>query len=194
MEGFPECPYEQWRRFSDFETLWRFLNDVCPQVGMGGPGARMGPCRPLMLFGLIKVVIPPLPDKKINFKLNKMGVDRSDPEFLRKRQAGLHAFVTRVVAHPVLNQVAAVRAFITVGAGASPAGGRGCTWLNPRLVVWGDAQRDSWRDELTVVVDGAATVWSPSAVRYRTGTISLASPAYREWCALAAGGRRWTRR
>ncbi len=59
-------------------------------------------------------VVPPLPDKKLNFKIGKMGTDTEDPEFLAKRQAGLQSFIQRVLRHPTLGSLPAVVDFVTV--------------------------------------------------------------------------------
>lgn len=123
VEGFPAGQYEQWHRFSDFETLWRFLSDSRPAV------------------------VPPLPDKKFNFKLTKMSVDKEDPEFLAKRQAGLQAFMQRVLRHPTLGVLPAVIDFVT---------------------------KEDWRSNLTIVIDGVVQPWNPSAFEERFKQLSVA--------------------
>lgn len=34
LAGFSAGPYNVWRRFSDFEMLWKFLSEQQPQVSM----------------------------------------------------------------------------------------------------------------------------------------------------------------
>eukprot|EP00052_Salpingoeca_macrocollata_P001112 m.23933 g.23933 ORF g.23933 m.23933 type:complete len:415 (-) comp11118_c0_seq1:118-1362(-) len=118
----PSGSHSQWRRFSDFELLWRYLQHCYPQA-----------------------VIPPLPEKKVNFKISKMSVDKFDPEFVDKRRTALAVWLGRLLKHPILHDCKAFHAFLTL---------------------------EDWKEELTVEVDGQRTYWTPSVVDDKVKAIS----------------------
>lgn len=75
-----KTPYIVWRRYRDFEYLHSHLQDrYC------------------------YVVIPPLPEKKVQFRWQKLPTDTLDPEFVERRRAGLEMFLKRVARHPELS-------------------------------------------------------------------------------------------
>eukprot|EP00051_Salpingoeca_urceolata_P027295 m.480851 g.480851 ORF g.480851 m.480851 type:complete len:420 (-) comp21973_c0_seq1:131-1390(-) len=112
--GLEEGATSVWRRFNEFLQLSRFLQHCHPQI-----------------------VSPPLPEKKINFKLSKMAIDKFDEAFVHRRQAALNTFVGRLLAHPVLQKHKALHAFLT---------------------------KSQWTNTLQVEVDGALHYWTPSLV------------------------------
>jgi sorting nexin-4 len=91
VQGFSAGPYEVWRRYSEFEMLWKYMSETCPHC-----------------------ILPPLPEKKINFKFNKMSVDKFDPAFVNKRMSALNSFIQRMAGHPVLSAQSVFYAFLTV--------------------------------------------------------------------------------
>mmetsp|Transcript_35740 Transcript_35740/g.93455 ORF Transcript_35740/g.93455 Transcript_35740/m.93455 type:complete len:436 (+) Transcript_35740:37-1344(+) len=78
-----------WRRYSDFDTFRAFLVATIPSA-----------------------VIPPIPEKTINFKLSKMAVDKFDKEMLKKRQEGFQRFMSRLMSHPRIVTVDIVKHFV----------------------------------------------------------------------------------
>lgn len=72
--------YIVWRRYRDFEYLHSHLQDTYRYV-----------------------VIPPLPEKKVQFRWQKLPTDTLDPEFVERRRASLEMFLRRVASHPELS-------------------------------------------------------------------------------------------
>lgn len=77
-----------WRRYSDFELLRQYLVATVPSA-----------------------VVPPIPEKTINFKLSKMGADKFDPVFLNKRQVAFHRFLRRCFQHETVNKAVILEQF-----------------------------------------------------------------------------------
>ncbi|XP_065295319.1 sorting nexin-4-like isoform X2 [Dermacentor albipictus] len=71
-----KTPYIVWRRYRDFEYLHSHLQDAYRYV-----------------------VIPPLPEKKVQFRWQKLPTDTLDPEFVERRRASLETFLRRVAGH-----------------------------------------------------------------------------------------------
>eukprot|EP00035_Acanthoeca_spectabilis_P020588 m.433669 g.433669 ORF g.433669 m.433669 type:complete len:428 (-) comp17606_c0_seq1:110-1393(-) len=82
-------PHVTWRRYSDFEIFRSFLVATIPSA-----------------------VIPPIPEKTINFKLSKLAVDKFDIEMLKKRQEGFQRFMSRLMNHPRIVTVGIVHHFV----------------------------------------------------------------------------------
>eukprot|EP00048_Salpingoeca_helianthica_P005706 m.90764 g.90764 ORF g.90764 m.90764 type:complete len:342 (-) comp13704_c0_seq5:43-1068(-) len=61
----------------------------------------------------MQVLVPPLPEKKVNFKLSKLAVDKFDEAFVRTRQHALNVFLQRLSRHPVLRRHAMFHDFLT---------------------------------------------------------------------------------
>lgn len=72
--------YIVWRRYRDFEYLHSHLQGRYHYV-----------------------VIPPLPEKKVQFRWQNLPTDTLDPEFVERRRAGLEMFLRRVARHPELS-------------------------------------------------------------------------------------------
>lgn len=121
--GFPPGVSEASHRYSDFDTLHQFLKCVFPNV-----------------------VVPPMPEKKINFKLTKMQVDKFDPAFIDRRRAALQQFLARVTAHPSLVTHSVVRHFL---AGTN------------------------WKDHLVIETDGNKLFWNPSHFEERVKSLNI---------------------
>ncbi|XP_077513284.1 sorting nexin-4-like isoform X2 [Amblyomma americanum] len=75
-----KTPYIVWRRYRDFEYLHSHLQDTYRFV-----------------------IIPPLPEKKVQFRWQKLPTDTLDPEFVERRRASLETFLRRVAAHRELS-------------------------------------------------------------------------------------------
>lgn len=75
-----KTPYIVWRRYRDFEYLHAHLQDT---------------------YGCI--VIPPLPEKKVQFRWQKLATNTLDPEFVERRRASLEMFLRRVSQHAELS-------------------------------------------------------------------------------------------
>uniref|UniRef100_A0A023GFV0 Putative sorting nexin ixodes scapularis sorting nexin n=1 Tax=Amblyomma triste TaxID=251400 RepID=A0A023GFV0_AMBTT len=76
-----KTPYIVWRRYRDFEYLHSHLQDTYRCV-----------------------IIPPLPEKKVQFRWQKLPTDTLDPEFVERRRASLETFLRRVAAHRELSE------------------------------------------------------------------------------------------
>lgn len=76
-----KTPYIVWRRYRDFEYLHAHLQDT---------------------YGCI--VIPPLPEKKVQFRWQKLATNTLDPEFVERRRASLETFLRRVAQHAELSR------------------------------------------------------------------------------------------
>eukprot|EP00041_Stephanoeca_diplocostata_P013898 m.248501 g.248501 ORF g.248501 m.248501 type:complete len:429 (-) comp19506_c0_seq4:2542-3828(-) len=104
-----------WRRYSDFELLRQYLVATVPSA-----------------------VVPPIPEKTINFKLSKMGADKFDPLFLNKRQVAFHRFLRRCFQHETVNRAVILEQF---------------------------CQNQKWRQFLTTKgPDGSIVPWKPGNV------------------------------
>eukprot|EP00050_Salpingoeca_kvevrii_P006438 m.289380 g.289380 ORF g.289380 m.289380 type:complete len:418 (-) comp12125_c0_seq1:22-1275(-) len=127
--GFSPLRYNVWRRYSEFDLLRQFLAFTHPGT-----------------------IVPPVPEKKVNFKLSSMTIDRFDPEFTQKRREALLKFLKRVLRHPVLRKDAAVATFL----------------------------QDQNRTNMRVIIDGKSVTWTPSSVEDRmkamTASFRLKSP------------------
>ena len=87
--GSPESPATTvWRRFSDFELLRQYFAYIIPSA-----------------------LLPPLPEKTMNFKIAKLGGDRFDPVFLEKRRAAFQCFMRRLLKHPRITSSKALYEF-----------------------------------------------------------------------------------
>ncbi|KAH7986054.1 hypothetical protein HPB49_026135 [Dermacentor silvarum] len=75
-----KTPYIVWRRYRDFEYLHSHLQGTYRYV-----------------------VTPPLPEKKVQFRWQKLPTDTLDPEFVERRRASLETFLRRVAGHPELS-------------------------------------------------------------------------------------------
>eukprot|EP00730_Choanoeca_flexa_P007495 TRINITY_DN12341_c3_g1_i7.p1 TRINITY_DN12341_c3_g1~~TRINITY_DN12341_c3_g1_i7.p1 ORF type:complete len:528 (+),score=130.16 TRINITY_DN12341_c3_g1_i7:40-1584(+) len=94
-------------------------------------------------------LIPPMPEKKLNFKLSKFSVDINDEVLLRKRRQALGDMIKRVLVHPVLGKDKGFHLFLT--------------------------QPEGWQDALVVTdLDGQSVPYSPSnfADLFRSTTMS----------------------
>ncbi|XP_064456507.1 sorting nexin-4-like isoform X2 [Ornithodoros turicata] len=78
--------YVVWRRYSDFECLRLHLQEGYPYV-----------------------VIPPLPEKKVMYRWQRLPADRLDPDFVERRRVGLENFLRRLSNH---NGLCAAQAFL----------------------------------------------------------------------------------
>lgn len=76
-----KTPYIVWRRYRDFEYLHAHLQDT---------------------YGC--VIIPPLPEKKAQFRWQKLATNTLDPEFVERRRASLETFLRRVAQHAELSR------------------------------------------------------------------------------------------
>jgi len=83
-----------WRRYSEFELLHRYLVTTYPYL-----------------------VMPALPEKRLNMSKLHIATDKFDPEFLERRRLGLECFVLRLASHPVVSQDAVFRAFLNEAEG-----------------------------------------------------------------------------
>lgn len=75
-----KTPYVVWRRYSDFEVLHSHLQDCFPYA-----------------------IIPPLPERKVLYRWQKLPADRLDPDFVERRRTSLELFLRRVANHPELS-------------------------------------------------------------------------------------------
>lgn len=103
-------PWVVWRRFNNFELLRQFLCYKYPAT-----------------------IVPPIPEKTLNFKMAKLGVDKFDPQFVEKRRIGFDRFLKRLLVHPTLSTAPIVLRFL---------------------------QNQNWRQFLTVNVDGLEQKWT----------------------------------
>jgi len=78
-----------WRRYSEFELLRNFLLANYPYI-----------------------VLPPLPEKRINVQKFQIAHDKFDPDFIERRRQGLECFLLRLASHPVVSQDAIFRSFL----------------------------------------------------------------------------------
>jgi len=86
--GFdPGCAL--WRRYSEFELLHNYLVAMYPYV-----------------------VMPPLPEKRINVAKFQIATDKFDPDFIERRRQGLECFLLRLASHPVFSQDPLFRGFL----------------------------------------------------------------------------------
>lgn len=103
-------PWSVWRRFNNFELLRQYLCSKYPSA-----------------------IVPPIPEKTLNFKISKLGADKFDPQFIEKRRTGFERFLRRVLAHPTLGKAPIVLRFM---------------------------QNQNWRQFLTVTENGKEKKWS----------------------------------
>eukprot|EP00056_Hartaetosiga_gracilis_P005974 m.91638 g.91638 ORF g.91638 m.91638 type:complete len:427 (+) comp12336_c0_seq1:71-1351(+) len=87
--ALPEGPTHVYRRFSNFRYLSQYLNAAHPYV-----------------------IIPPIPEKKVNFSLEKLAVDVTEEDFLRRRKDAFSLFLNHVMGHPILREDKGVHAFL----------------------------------------------------------------------------------
>uniref|UniRef100_T2MIA2 Sorting nexin-4 n=1 Tax=Hydra vulgaris TaxID=6087 RepID=T2MIA2_HYDVU len=78
-----------WRRYSEFETLRNYLMAIYPFI-----------------------VLPPLPEKRINVAKFQLAADKFDPDFIERRRQGLECFLLRLASHPVISQDVIFRGFL----------------------------------------------------------------------------------
>ena len=78
-----------WRRYSDFELLHRYLTTTYPYL-----------------------VMPALPEKRLNVSKFHIATDKFDPEFLERRRLGLECFLLRLASHPLVSQDSVFLAFL----------------------------------------------------------------------------------
>ncbi|XP_065174826.1 sorting nexin-4-like [Sycon ciliatum] len=78
------------RRYREFDLLRFYLTTMYPEI-----------------------VIPPIPEKKMNFTWESMGVDPFDTEFLEGRMAAFEVFLERVSVHPKLRSDSIFRLFLS---------------------------------------------------------------------------------
>lgn len=78
-----------WRRYSEFELLRNYLMAFYPHM-----------------------VMPPLPEKRINVAKLQIAHDKFDPDFIERRRQGLECFLLRLASHPVISQDAIFRGFL----------------------------------------------------------------------------------
>eukprot|EP00042_Codosiga_hollandica_P026290 m.123179 g.123179 ORF g.123179 m.123179 type:complete len:448 (+) comp52146_c0_seq1:136-1479(+) len=122
MPGFPELNFCVWRRFTEFEVLRNFLCDRYPFA-----------------------IVPPIPEKKTNFKLSKLSIDKSDPEFLGKRRLAFQRFMNKLLDHKVLSNCPNFRDFL---------------------------KTDTWRQNLVIEVNGSRHFWAPPTIDLKSMTSS----------------------
>ncbi|EDO33945.1 predicted protein [Nematostella vectensis] len=79
--GDPDMSCNLWRRYSEFELLRNYLVATYPAV-----------------------IVPPLPEKRINLSALRLAADKFDPDFIEKRRTGLENFLLRCAAHGQLSQ------------------------------------------------------------------------------------------
>ncbi|XP_074623142.1 sorting nexin-4-like [Acropora palmata] len=78
--GEPDLSSSIWRRYSEFELLRNYFAANFPAL-----------------------VVPPLPEKRINIAALRIAADKFDPDFIEKRKAALEKFLLRCAAHPQLS-------------------------------------------------------------------------------------------
>jgi len=78
-----------WRRYSEFELLRNYLMAIYPYI-----------------------VMPPLPEKRINVAKFQLAADKFDPDFIERRRHGLECFLLRLASHPVISQDSIFRGFL----------------------------------------------------------------------------------
>ncbi|XP_057294268.1 sorting nexin-4-like isoform X2 [Hydractinia symbiolongicarpus] len=78
-----------WRRYSEFELLRNYLMAIYPFI-----------------------VMPPLPEKRINVAKFQLAADKFDPDFIERRRQGLECFLLRLASHPVVSQDPIFRGFL----------------------------------------------------------------------------------
>lgn len=78
--GEPDMSSSIWRRYSEFELLRNYLVANFPSL-----------------------IVPPLPEKRINIAALRIAADKFDPDFIEKRKAALEKFLLRCAAHPQLS-------------------------------------------------------------------------------------------
>eukprot|EP00055_Hartaetosiga_balthica_P003270 m.7196 g.7196 ORF g.7196 m.7196 type:complete len:429 (-) comp2727_c0_seq1:58-1344(-) len=88
--GMPAGVSHEYRRFTNFHYFSQYLNAAFPYV-----------------------IVPPIPEKKVNFSIERMAIDVTDEDFLRRRSDGFNVFIEHVVAHPILVKDKGVHAFLT---------------------------------------------------------------------------------
>ncbi|PFX33178.1 sorting nexin-4-like isoform X1 [Stylophora pistillata] len=79
--GEPDMSSSIWRRYSEFELLRNYLVANFPAL-----------------------IVPPLPEKRINIAALRIAADKFDPDFIEKRKVALESFLLRCAAHPQLSQ------------------------------------------------------------------------------------------
>jgi len=78
--GEPDMSSSIWRRYSEFELLRNYLVANFPAL-----------------------IVPPLPEKRINIAALRIAADKFDPDFIEKRKMALESFLLRCAAHPQLS-------------------------------------------------------------------------------------------
>ncbi|XP_068670146.1 sorting nexin-4-like [Montipora foliosa] len=78
--GEPDMSSSIWRRYSEFELLRNYLVANFPAI-----------------------VVPPLPEKRINIAALRIAADKFDPDFIEKRKVALERFLLRCASHPQLS-------------------------------------------------------------------------------------------
>lgn len=139
---FPAGDHSVWRRYNDFDLFRSYL---------------------VYIHG--EIIIPPLPQKKLNFKLSKMSADKFDPEFVAKRLLLLQSFIRRVLGHPVLRAEPCVAAFLTTE-----------DWK--KLLV--DASNQPWQPGLAETVKSLTTTMRAKAQDPRFADIKFLADALSE--------------
>ncbi|XP_020616402.1 sorting nexin-4-like [Orbicella faveolata] len=79
--GEPDMSSSIWRRYSEFELLRNYLVANYPAL-----------------------IVPPLPEKRINIAALRIAADKFDPDFIDKRKVALESFLLRCGAHPQISQ------------------------------------------------------------------------------------------
>ncbi|KAL9968392.1 hypothetical protein ACROYT_G026762 [Oculina patagonica] len=79
--GEPDMSSSIWRRYSEFELLRNYLVANFPAM-----------------------IVPPLPEKRINIAALRIAADKFDPDFIDKRKVALESFLLRCAAHPQISQ------------------------------------------------------------------------------------------
>eukprot|EP00043_Microstomoeca_roanoka_P026917 m.12940 g.12940 ORF g.12940 m.12940 type:complete len:423 (-) comp7099_c0_seq1:116-1384(-) len=87
--GMAPGTFSVFRRYNDFAHLVAYLRVAQPFV-----------------------VVPPIPEKKTNFKLKQLAIDISDEVFVGKRRFALAHFVRRCLDHEVIRQDPGFQAFL----------------------------------------------------------------------------------
>jgi len=101
-----------WRRYSEFELLRKHLATSYPYL-----------------------VMPVLPEKRLNVAKLQIATDKFDEDFLERRRLGLECFLLRLASHPVISQDVLFRGFLnqTEGWKDSVGGGEWKEKLDERL-------------------------------------------------------------